>query len=204
MSDKRLYDEALNSIRKKDYPKAIEYFNQLIKLHPDHADAYSERGVSKLHINDLEGALVDINKSLELEPENAYRYASRAFVRAQRGDTDGAIRDYRRAIELDPENAVSHNNLGLLEEKLGYINQSKNRFTLADKLSEIENNETKGNHSGNPNHLVNELLEELNINVIKEPAQTLSFWNYVLAVFTSKKHRKDYFRFLKNLFSRSR
>ena len=204
MSSKRIYDKALNSLRNKNYPEAVKFFDLLIELHPDNADAYSERGVSKLHMNDLKGALSDINKSLDLEPQNAYRYASRAFIKARIGDTEGAIKDYKRAIELDPENAVSHNNLGLLEEKLGYENQSNNRFLLADKLAEIEDQSSDDKHIGNPNIAVNELLDELNIKVVKQYNPPLTIWNYMLAVFFSKKHRNDYFRFLKNLFSRSK
>lgn len=36
------------------------------------------------------------------------------------GDTEAAILDYEKAIKLDPEDAVSYNNIGLLQEKLGY------------------------------------------------------------------------------------
>ena len=204
MSIKRLYDKAINSLRRKDYPEAIKYFDLLIGLDPNNADAYSERGVSKLHVQDLDGALFDINKSLELEPQNAYRYASRAFIKAKMEDTEGAIIDYKRAIELDPENAVSHNNLGLLEEKLGYMDQSKTRFKLADKISEIENKDPKGQHTRNPDLVVNQLLEELNIHVEKDQKHNLSIWTYILAVFTSKKYRNDYFLYLRKLFSRLR
>ena len=135
MSNQRLYNKALKYVKKKDYSRAIKYFNLLIELHPSDADAISERGVSRFHMNDLQGAMSDMNKSLELEPKNPYRYASRAYIRSRKGDTKGAISDYKRAIELDPEDAISYNNLGLLEEKLGYMQQSKKRFQLADKLA---------------------------------------------------------------------
>ena len=50
------------------------------------------------------------------------------------GDLRGAIEDYKRAVELDPEDAVTWNNLGLLEEQLGYQEQAKERYRVSDEL----------------------------------------------------------------------
>ena len=44
----------------------------------------------------------------------------------------------KKAIKLDPEDAVAYNNLGLLEEKLGYEEQAKRRFEIADALVKDE------------------------------------------------------------------
>ena len=47
----------------------------------------------------------------------------------------GAIEDYKRTVELDPEDAVTWNNLGLLEEQLGYQEQAKERYRVSDDCS---------------------------------------------------------------------
>ncbi len=54
-----------------------------------------------------------------------------------------AMQDYRKAVELDPEDAVAHNNLGLLEEKVGYQLKADKRFEKADKLREEQSKEDK-------------------------------------------------------------
>ena len=198
MGNKSLYDKALSSVKKRDYRGAIKYLNQLIELNPKNADAYSERGVSKFHLKDLDGALADMNKSLELDPQNAYRYASRAYILEQRGDTLGAIEDYKKSIELDPENAVSHNNLGLLEDKLGYLEQSKKRLKLADEISRNEGEFIPES----PENAVGELLNELNIEVSERQKKKISIWNYIFAVFVSKRYLKEYLSYVKSIFQR--
>jgi tetratricopeptide (TPR) repeat protein len=143
-----------------------------------------------------------MNKSLELEPFNAYRYASRAYMLEQNGDTHGAIKDYKKAIELDPDNAVSHNNLGLLEEKLGYIEQAKTRFKLADELaddSELIKEEILSEY--NRNLAVDKLLNELNIPLEKDQKET--YWSYIRSLFSSANRRRDYFRFLRDIFKKN-
>ncbi|HAW51686.1 MAG TPA: hypothetical protein DCX54_05060 [Flavobacteriales bacterium] len=199
MKNKSLFNKGIESAKERKYLRAIAYFNKVIRTDPDNADAYSERGVSKFHVNDLKGALADMNKSLELDPFNAYRYASRAYMLEQNGDTLGAIEDYKKAIELDPDNAVSHNNLGLLEEKLGYIEKAKTRFKLADELaddSELAKEEILSEY--NRNMAVDNLLSELNIPLEKDQKET--YWSYIRSLFNSSNRRRDYFRFLRDIF----
>ena len=202
MNSKSLFNKGLESAKKRKYLRAIAYFNRVIKNDPNNPDVYSERGVSKFHVKDIEGALADMNKSLALDPDNAYRYASRAYMLEQNGDTLGAINDYKKAIELDPDNAVSHNNLGLLEEKLGYIEQAKTRFKLADELaddSELAKEEILSEYKRN--HAVDELLNELNIPLEKNQKET--YWAYIRSLFNSSSRRRDYVRFLRDIFKKN-
>lgn len=114
--------------------EAIDLLSKALKLSPENAELYSQRGVAYFLSARIEEALEDLNKAQKLEPENPYRYSSRAFVRDKAGDLKGAISDYQKAIELDPEDAIAHNNLGLIQEKMGYKEQAKENFTKADTL----------------------------------------------------------------------
>lgn len=49
-------------------------------------------------------------------------------------DLDGALADYKKALELDPDDAITWNNLGLLEERMGYQQQAQERFKVSDEL----------------------------------------------------------------------
>ncbi len=103
-------------------------FTLAINVDPNQALIYSERGVTYMHLKRFDKAIQDMDTAVSLEPNNPYRYASRAFVKGAAGDVDGGIKDYEKAIELDPEDAISYNNLGLLQEKLGYDKQSKKKL----------------------------------------------------------------------------
>jgi lipoprotein NlpI len=45
-------------------------------IKPAFAEAYLNRGLAKISLNDLTGAL-DVNKTLELNPDMAYAYTTR-------------------------------------------------------------------------------------------------------------------------------
>jgi tetratricopeptide (TPR) repeat protein len=114
------------------------------------------------------------------------------------------LEDYQKAIELDPEDVVALKNLGLIEEKIGKIESSKNRFKQTDTLLKDEKFERPD--------FINELLKdakpitqeefELNNRVFEqnETKTTLKFKNHIETikhVLTSKEGRQEFFNFLK-------
>jgi len=107
-------------LKSEQYEKALTLYNNAVSAEKFNPIYVSQRAVCYFHLKQLPNALKDMDKAVELDPEYSYRYASRAFIRDASGDTKGAVEDYKRAIELDPSDAVAFNNLGLLEEKLGY------------------------------------------------------------------------------------
>jgi Tfp pilus assembly protein PilF len=50
------------------------------------AFAEVSRGLAKLSLNDLTGALADVNKTLELNPDMAYAYTTRANINYKLND----------------------------------------------------------------------------------------------------------------------
>lgn len=129
-----LYQRGLSQMKLRDYEKATRDFDQAIAFAPHIAAIYSERGVAQYHQKNYKEALADMDKATELEPNEAYRYASRAYLRAAVGDKVGALNDYRKALELDPNDAIVQNNLGLLEENMGYAKDAQKRYEEADRL----------------------------------------------------------------------
>lgn len=123
----------------QSWPEAHAAFRQLVEGGPEQAnpDAVHDFAICCFYLDDLESALMLLDRAVDLQPDYSYRYASRAWMRAAAKRTHDAIADYKRAIELDPEDAVSHNNLGLLEEQLGWREQAKERFEIADSLQDI-------------------------------------------------------------------
>ncbi|MCS7018311.1 MAG: tetratricopeptide repeat protein [Cytophagales bacterium] len=130
-----LYHLGYNHFLQQHFELAMHYYEQALSIEPYNAHIISERGVVLFHQNRKEESLAAMNLAQELDPHNPYRYASRAFVKDALGDLHGAIEDYRRALELDPDDAIVLNNLGLLEEKLGYQEAAKKKFIRADELA---------------------------------------------------------------------
>lgn len=183
----------------QDFQSSLSDFDALVIIAPHVADSYAERGVTHFHLKNFESCLKDMNKAIELEPKNAYRYSSRAYIKGYTGDIEGAIADYKLAIQLDPDDEIAHNNLGLMQEKLGYRKQSHASFKrsneiLKDKYGIEVNEEVRIEQSEIKNV---DAKKELKAPVQHQP----SLSELMLSVFNNKKARKDFFRFWKQKLS---
>jgi tetratricopeptide (TPR) repeat protein len=98
---------------KGEYNKAIEYFTEAVKLKPDNAKYYNDRGISYDWLKEYEKAIVDHSKAIELEPDNAKYYNNRGFGYHELKEYEKAIVDNSEAIELEPDNAEYYNDRGI-------------------------------------------------------------------------------------------
>lgn len=129
------YENGLKKLKEGKYSEALINFDKALAENPNDASCMSDKAVTLFHLNKKVESLALLDQAQKLEPTNPYRYSSRAFVKDAMGDLQGAILDYQKAIELDPEDMVAHNNLGLIEEKLGYKEAAKKKFAEADALA---------------------------------------------------------------------
>jgi tetratricopeptide (TPR) repeat protein len=97
-------------------------------------DAMHDRAVCLLHCKRTAEALRWLDLAVDCQPDYSYRYASRGWMKQAAQDLDGALADYKKALELDPDDAITWNNLGLLEERMGYQQQAQERFKVSDEL----------------------------------------------------------------------
>ncbi len=85
--------------------KAVEDFDQAIKLGYEEPHAYSSRGLFHASIGNFDNAIADYNKALELDPESIAPLINRAAVYMAQGEVEKAIGDYTAALKQKPGNA---------------------------------------------------------------------------------------------------
>jgi tetratricopeptide (TPR) repeat protein len=160
---------------------------------PDYADFIFEKGVILFHAGKKGLALMEMDKAVSLEPENPYRYAGRAYIKDGLGDIHGAIADYETAIRLDPEDSVSHNNLGLLQEKLGWKEKADRNFNRADSLAqkqELFQFIVEQKEQTEPTSAPSQTADP-------EPESSEGITSVMKKVFTDEGMRREFFQFLK-------
>ncbi len=174
------------------FEKALYWYTMAITLDENDADLFSERGVTHYHLGNLKAALSDMDRARDLEPNNPYRYSSRAYIRDAMGDLEGAVKDYQQTIFLDSEDAIAHNNLGLLEEKLGRHSAAKALFNLADQLADGGEKNTKP---------LETVQKPVNIQkLVNQSRQAKSIWREARNVFTTRAAFADFITFVRKGF----
>jgi tetratricopeptide (TPR) repeat protein len=104
----------------KNYDEAIQCYTEAIRLKPDYAEPYNNRGLARADKGDLTGAIKDYTRSIELNnPELHLPYNNRGAARYDQGDFAAAIKDYNEAIRLKPDYADAYLNRGLVRNDQG-------------------------------------------------------------------------------------
>ena len=108
--------------------EAMEDCTEALRLSPDYADAYCERGVIRAQsYGDNQAALQDFNTAIRLRPNFARALFKRGNTKARLNDLQGALADYNETLRLDPKSADAYFNRGVVFYKLG-----DQRTALAD------------------------------------------------------------------------
>ena len=127
----------------RQYTSAINLLSEAIRLAPEDARLYLNRGVARAEMIDFissvgfserisidsdmtlrtshkrtynyDEAIADLSRAAELAPEVAYIYYNRGNLYALSGDMPAAYEDYTRALTLAPYLAEAYFNRGLVQ-----------------------------------------------------------------------------------------
>ncbi len=97
----------------------IAAYDQAIRLRPDYAKAYNNRGVAKGELGRYEDAIADYNQAIRWQSNHVNAYFNRGNAQRKLDRHEAAIADYDEAIRLKPNDAEIYNNRGIAKGELG-------------------------------------------------------------------------------------
>ena len=121
---KELYKEGIKHYHNKNYTKAIEIFENLIKFDEKNSDPYANIAVIKKIQKDYKSSFIYLNKALKLSPKNSQYHSNMGNLLREVKDYKTAIKAYKNAIKLNPTDAMTYNNLGITFEQAGDTNNA--------------------------------------------------------------------------------
>jgi tetratricopeptide (TPR) repeat protein len=125
-----------------DPDEQFGFYSEAIRLKPDYAYAFNNRGAARYKKRNLEGAIRDYNEAIRLKPKYAYAFNNRGLARYKKRDLEGAIRDYNEAIRLKPNYALHFKNRAIaLQRKSRYSDAIADYQKYLDLGGGVENNE---------------------------------------------------------------
>ncbi|MBP5973328.1 tetratricopeptide repeat protein, partial [Brasilonema sp. CT11] len=133
---------------------------QALRINPNNAKTYNNRGNVRYDLGDKQGAMEDYTQALRINPNDANAYNNRGLAHRDMKDYQRAMEDYTQALRINPNNANAYYNRGnvraLLRDKQGaiedytqalqinpnnanaYYNRGNVRALLRDKQGAIE------------------------------------------------------------------
>lgn len=127
----RCFAEAL---KETDLIKQIEWYDKIIALDPNYANAYNNRGLAKQYLKQFNDAIKDLDEAINLDSNLEIAYNNRGMAKSSLMDYNGAIQDYNKAIELNPNYTIAYNNRGVTKHNMEQLTDAINDFTNALKL----------------------------------------------------------------------
>jgi len=97
--------------RKGRSDDAMVHYGEAMKLQPDYADAYYNRGTVLFAEGHVDEAIADWTKALEMHPYDADAHTSLGNALLQKGSPQEAIAQYLTALALAPKDPHSRNNV---------------------------------------------------------------------------------------------
>jgi tetratricopeptide (TPR) repeat protein len=90
----------------------VRAFEQVAKLRPDYADAYTNIALSNFQWEKYPPARTNLEKALAISPDNARVLYYLALVERNEGNLDAAIVDLNKVAKQFPESRDAHRELG--------------------------------------------------------------------------------------------
>ena len=117
--------------------EAVANYSQAIRLNPELAVAYNNRGTTFAVLGQLQRAIQDLDQALRIDPEYVDAYNNRGYAYVSLGRFQKAIEDYDEAIGLDPhpQFSVVYNNRGYACAAVGELERAIADFDEAIRLN---------------------------------------------------------------------
>ncbi len=120
--------------KQAEYENAIKHFNEAIRLKPDLANAYFNRGVTYAFRGEFDDAVKDFDMVIQLQADHAGAYYNRGNTYIDKGEFDNAIKDFGKAIELDTYYLNAYYNRGFAYLKKGVFDNAIKDFDMVIQL----------------------------------------------------------------------
>jgi tetratricopeptide (TPR) repeat protein len=92
---------------------AIRDYTEALRVDPNLAFAYENRGMLYDESGERDKALKDFSEAIQLDPNLYHAFLGRGLIDMERKDLDQAIEDFSEAARIDPSSAAAYNNRGL-------------------------------------------------------------------------------------------
>jgi tetratricopeptide (TPR) repeat protein len=118
-----------------DWQRAVESYQEAVRLKPDFLVAHMNLGYVLLRLNRYDEALEAFRSAARIDPRHPGPLLNIGNVYYTRQDYESALGYYRQAVTLKPDYATGYYQMGLALGRLGRLAKSKAVFERALELN---------------------------------------------------------------------
>lgn len=115
-------------------PKAIQSYQKVLELDPNHIEAYNNLGILYQEIGDLDKAYQSYQKAIEINPRYEKALNNAGIILLLKGEEEQAIAIFQNILSFNPDHLESHIHLGTLYKKKGLIEKGIDSYQKALKI----------------------------------------------------------------------
>ena len=113
------------------YQEAIASYEKALKIHPEMADTWNNRGVVLTRLQKYEDAIASYDRALQIRPEYPDAWNNRGVCLLELQQYQEAIVSYEQAIKVKPDYADAWNNRGVSLAKLQNYQEAVKSYNQA-------------------------------------------------------------------------
>tara|TARA_B100000787_G_C16187805_1_gene295694 strand:- start:803 stop:2392 length:1590 start_codon:yes stop_codon:yes gene_type:complete len=132
---KEIFKLANESLQKNKLEEALNLYNQVLKINPNHEGTLSNLGVVYKKFENFEEAIDCYEKIIEINPNNVIAHNNLGAVYYDLGKNQKAKNYYEKAIKIDPDYPNAHVNLGNIFKDLKEHQKAKKCYERALEIN---------------------------------------------------------------------
>ena len=118
LSSVQYHQRAYEAHQRGEYESAIADYREAIRINPNDANIYYNRGTAKYHLGQYEFAITDFDEAIRINQDDARFYNNRGLANNHLGEYESAIADFNEAIRINPNDVYFRYHRGLTNNNL--------------------------------------------------------------------------------------
>jgi tetratricopeptide (TPR) repeat protein len=114
----RLMRDGVRAMAAEQLPVALDYFNRLVTLAPDFAEAWNKRATVYYLMGDYRASVLDIERTLELEPRHFGALSGLGLIYDAIEEPAAALRSFEAAVAINPHLTGTQQRIDILRRQL--------------------------------------------------------------------------------------